>query len=207
MTYSISPNAEPAGSAVRHFQQPEEATSVFISTNQKFRLATPMKKIQQFKDPLCARPFDQWKAIGGGAGYDTFRRFNILAVEEKAFLVHWAKKCTGQGVLSRNETGTLVFRISSTDSSGLVNLDIGRSDSPEVETQWLHVYDEEGVSWLTQFACTDAVHFPTKIYDSFGRPFLANGKIGRYGPSGLTVPDFVEQYLENNHTHVSGVEG
>jgi hypothetical protein len=194
MAHSVSTKPELAVVTAQHPQQIDPTTLSTSSPETAFGLQDTLLESQHFKHYRCVRPFDRWRPVGGGAECDIFRRFKILTAEEEAFLVHWARMSSDRGILSRDETGTLIFRISSKNLSDLNKLRIGRSDRPDLETEWLHVYDEEGVSWLTQFACTEPVQFPTAMYDSIGRPLLANGRIGRYGPSGVTVSGFFLQY-------------
>ncbi|PSN75331.1 hypothetical protein BS50DRAFT_582033 [Corynespora cassiicola Philippines] len=142
---------------------------------------------------FAAKPFDSFRPLGGGAQRDIFRRFKILASEEEEFLLYWARQSLKSGIFCRDEDGVLVFRISPADLSGLKACGIGRSDmQAHCNAQWLMVYDEEGVSWLTRFRCIDLENFPT-IYDTSGQPIRANGRLGRYGPSGMTPGDYHAQ--------------
>lgn len=145
--------------------------------------------------PPCAKPFDQWRPLGGGAGHDIFRRFKILGAEEENFLADWAKRSPGKGILSRDETGTLVFRINPTNIPDLAYMRIGRPDAPALETRWLHVYDQDGISWLTQISFTGRNLSSAQTYDTADQPMLAGGNLGRFGPSGLTVEEFMNQNL------------
>lgn len=111
-------------------------------------------------------------------------------------MLHWVRKGLSYGFITHDESGILVFRVSSADLSHLAALDIGRSDVSEPCPQWIHVYDEYGVSWLTQFRLVDLDNFP-KVYDTNGHPIFARGRLGRYGPSGLTPFDFYSRMAES----------
>lgn len=118
--------------------------------------------------PLFAKPFDRFKPRGGGAEGDIFRRFKIRRGEEIDFFMHWNSHNTSSGIFNRDESGTLVFRVSSSDISDLNLLGIVRAGSGR-ESEWAHVYDEQGISWLTQFRCVDIGEQVPNIFDGDGR--------------------------------------
>jgi hypothetical protein len=155
MKSSASPRPESATGPSAHSTQPEPTAAPVPSTKKETSFGFDIPKSQTSP---CAKPFDRWRPIGGGAEHDIFRRFKILATEQEAFLIYWARKSSGRGILSHDETGTLIFRISSANISDLADMHIGRSDGQDNNPQWLHVYDQEGVSWLTQSANTDREH-------------------------------------------------
>lgn len=184
MKTSASPKPVSAAKVVEHLGQSEPASLLAPSTTAASRSE------METTIPPCAKPFDHWKPLGGGAEHDIFRRFKILATEEEAFLIYWAKKSSGKGILSHDETGTLIFRISSANISDLADMHIGRSDGPDHKAQWLHVYDNEGVSWLTQSTKTNQASSSIDVRNLV----LASNIVGRYGPSGLTVEEVGARY-------------
>lgn len=138
--------------------------------------------------PVFAKPFDQWSPQGGGAESDIFRRFKILASEEEDFLTHWARLRLSSGIFSRDENGILVFRVNPAELANLNELSIMSSDSkkPQAEYQWSHVYDEEGVSWLTRFRGIELRGTFERIKGTNGQIIKGFGKVGQCGPSGFT---------------------
>ncbi|KAJ4293661.1 hypothetical protein N0V90_008945 [Kalmusia sp. IMI 367209] len=72
------------------------------------------------------------------------------------------------------------------------------------------VYDPDGTSWLTQFRHEDLSNFPS-VFDASGQSVQYDGRIGYYGPSGLTVADLVahQQFgaddRETGHDEPSGL--
>lgn len=69
----------------------------------------------------------------------------------------------------------------------------------ESGVDWTHVYDEQGVSWLTRFRGVSYYGPLPVIYDckdqvTFGLAD-AQGRIGRYGPSRLTPAGFYARKL------------
>ena len=144
---------------------------------------------------MYTKPFEQWRPLGGGSERDIFHYYKIFPVEEEAFLTFWAAKRPIGGYLSHDDNGTLVFRISSAHLPGLSAIGISGIDSliPDVDAQWLQVCDGEGISWLTRFCFEDRERFPSELYDTAGRSLTANGRVGQFGPSGLSVHDFVKR--------------
>ncbi|KAF9737411.1 hypothetical protein PMIN06_001185 [Paraphaeosphaeria minitans] len=133
-------------------------------------------------------PFDKFRPLGGGADGDLFRRFNIRAAEEADFLTYWVVTRASTGIFTRDPAGILAFRISSANLADLNNeLDIG---APGQHARWIHVYDAEGTSWLTQFRQVD-IEALAEIFDRAGKPVQHDGRLGLYGPSGQTVRNFV----------------
>ncbi|KAL1596998.1 hypothetical protein SLS60_008580 [Paraconiothyrium brasiliense] len=138
-------------------------------------------------ETVYGTPFDRFRPLGGGADGDLFRRYHIGAAEEADFLTYWAETRTSAGIFARDATGTLVFRISTTNLADVNNeLDIGRPGAADQYARWIHVYDAEGTSWLTQFRRIDLETLP-KIFDGAGKPVEHNGRLGLCGPSGQTV--------------------
>ena len=179
--------------------QPEPAHTAGPSTTETPDDNQSKMDVTPSHAPPCVKPFDRWTPLGGGAENDIFRRFNILPTEEEAFLTYWARTSSGKGILSRDETGTLTFRISSANIAELADMHIGRTNGLDHSAQWLHVYDQEGVSWLTQSANSDQSLAATR--ETIGQPNFANCNLGRYGPSGLTVKEFVERRLNRDTMH------
>ncbi|KAF1954103.1 hypothetical protein CC80DRAFT_506532 [Byssothecium circinans] len=173
----------------------DRANTIDKAPTTPFSSLPSMECSAQFKDPICTKPFDQWRPRGGGAERDIFRYFKIFPIEEAAFLTLWAAKRPTSGYLSHDENGTLVFRISSTHLSELATMGISGVNSvvPDVDAQWLQVCDREGASWLTQFRHRDIRHFPSELFDTTGRPITANGRVGWFGLSALSVQDFVQR--------------
>ncbi|KAF2021372.1 hypothetical protein BU24DRAFT_487807 [Aaosphaeria arxii CBS 175.79] len=125
---------------------------------------TPSMSTQVPKPAFYAKPFDRFVLKGGGAQHDIFRRFKIRPAEEEDFLIHWSQNRVNSGIFSRDEGGTLEFRISSSDASNLSKLGIGgREGCFKSGVQWTHVYDEEGVSWLTQVHWYDSDEWFPKV--------------------------------------------
>ncbi|KAF2788237.1 hypothetical protein K505DRAFT_329069 [Melanomma pulvis-pyrius CBS 109.77] len=142
-----------------------------------------------------AKPFDRFKPVGGGASADIFRRFKIHKSEEEYFIVHWVRQPSSPGFLTRDANGALVFRVSSSDISGLSALGIGSADLDVGGVEWTHIYDEEGVSWLSRCRGIDYTASSLDVYDLSDEEwekliFANNGIIGRRGPSGLTPAEF-----------------
>jgi hypothetical protein len=145
-----------------------------------------------------ARPFDRFTANGGGASGDIFRLFKIHKSEEEHFIVHWVRQPLSPGLLTRDENGTLVFRVSSSDISYISTLKIGHPDSEldsGVEVEWTHVYDEQGISWLSRCRGTDYSAEEIDMYavlDEQYERFIRERSaiIGMCGPSGLTPAEF-----------------
>jgi hypothetical protein len=126
--------------------------------------------------PLFAKPFDRFKPQGGGAEGDIFRRFKIRRGEEIDFFMHWNSHNISTGIFNRDESGTLVFRVSSSDISDLTLLGIGRAGLGRGSgVEWTHVYDEHGISWLTQFRRVRRGEQVPNIFDGDGRPILWHG--------------------------------
>lgn len=158
MNRSASPILELATVPSAHSSHPEPTTFPVPSTKTISEKGYPGVEIPKSQTSPCAKPFDRWRPIGGGSEHDIFRRFKILATEEEAFLIHWARTSSGKGILSHDETGALIFRISSASMSDLADMHIGRPDGSDSKMQWLHVYDQEGISCLTQSANTHREH-------------------------------------------------
>ena len=121
-------------------------------------------------------PFERWRPQGGGNGHDIFRRFNIPRAEEGDFLIHWSKTHLASGLFARDPDGTLVFRISSANLTDLSELGIGDLESWTPPARWLHVYDREGMSWLTRFRRTDGKELP-HVSDEGGRMVQQDGHL------------------------------
>jgi hypothetical protein len=119
-------------------------------------------------EKVIGSPFDRWRPLGGGDEQDIFRRFNIQPAEEADFLTYWSQTRLSTGIFARDTKGTLVFRISPTDLTDLSELDIGNSCGWSRPARWLHMYDGEGVSWLTQSRPMDLEAFP-QAFDCSGR--------------------------------------
>jgi hypothetical protein len=170
-TTQFEPAFSPASSTTTTSQRPETTPSV----------------------PACARPYDQWRPIGSGAEQSIFRRFKIAATEEVAFLIYWARMSTGRSILSHDEDGNLIIRINPADISELADMGISGSDEMGDKAQWLHVYDQEGVAWLTLSANADKALTNEGQYTD-GPDTIVGNKLGVYGPSGLTVKEFMEQH-------------
>ncbi|KAF2865769.1 hypothetical protein BDV95DRAFT_247881 [Massariosphaeria phaeospora] len=160
---------------------------------------------QHTKSPGFAKPYDRFKPQGGGVDGDIFLRFKIRAMDEEEFLVHWARLRTTSGIFTRDESGTLVFRMSSSDLSDYPYIGICRSNLPcEPAARWQHCYDEAGISWLTKPMSSDSNH--TELY-ACGFEVQPHGSVGQYGPSGLTPTDFVaRQLLEEEVLKSAGKE-
>jgi hypothetical protein len=155
---------------------------------------TPQDAGSKTSTPNDAKPFDRWRPIGGGTEQDIFQRFKISATEEAAFLMYWAEMSSGRSILSHDEDGNLIIRINPADISELADLRIGGLDTMDGKAQWLQVYDQEGVSWLTQSASADRAPTSTGNCYAVGAQTIANNALGLYGPSGLTVKEYMEQH-------------
>lgn len=152
--------------------------------------------------PIFAKPFDKFQPQGGGKDGDIFRRFKIRRDEELDFCVHWVRHRISTGIFSRDQDGTLAFRVSSSDLSDLTELGIGKPDlGRDSGVGWTHVYDEDGVSWLTQFRCIDLEEQFPNVFDAEGASIDWNGRVGRYGPSGLTPGDFATRMLSDKNDY------
>ncbi|KAF2448650.1 hypothetical protein P171DRAFT_440983 [Karstenula rhodostoma CBS 690.94] len=165
------------------------------SHTQTFPVRTPLLKTSYCptdstgpEQMVYGAPFEKFRPVGGGADGDLFRRFNVRAAEEADFLTYWAVTRASTGIFTRDATGILAFRISSADLNN--ELDIGTPGTPRRFARWIHVYDAEGTSWLTQFRQVDIEALP-KIFDSAGKPVQHDGRLGLNGPSGQTVRNFV----------------
>lgn len=148
------------------------------------------------KTPIStrAKSLDRWRPTGGGAEHDIFQSFKIAAIEAAAFLTYWVNTSSSIGILSRDEDGTLLFHINPANIPELAGMHIGRQQGPDRKAQWLQVYDQEGVSWLTQSAYTGLAPSSTETHYATGSNPLSTNNLGVYGPSGLTVKEFVEQH-------------
>jgi hypothetical protein len=167
------------------------------SPAQKSLVKNPLLNPEQYPTELgpgntvYGTPFDKFRPLGGGAGQDIFRRFNIRAAEEADFLTYWVETRASAGIFARDATGSLVFRISSANLTDLNSeLDIGTPGTPSQCARWIHVYDAEGTSWLTQFRLVDIEGLP-EIFDSAGKPVQHSGRLSLNDPSGQTVRNFV----------------
>lgn len=151
----------------------------------------PTAETSESNEIIWVKPFDRFRIKGGGAAGDIFRRFKICQSEEQDFVLHWCRNHIALGILTRDDNGVLEFRISSSDLSDLTEMGIGRPNlNPETGIHWTHIYDEQGVSWLTQFRFSDHIKEIPSSIDIHGKPVVNFGRIGRYGPSGLTPSDF-----------------
>jgi hypothetical protein len=183
-----SPPATPTTVSGGPTTQPEPVFSSASSTT------TTSQKTKSFPPtPICARPFDHWRPRGGGAEHDIFQRFKIAAIEEVAFLMHWAKKSSGRSILSHDEDGNLNIHINPADISELADMGISGLDDIDGKAQWLHVYDQEGVAWLTLSTNADQA-LTNKSRHTDGPDTFVGNKLGVYGPSGFTVKEFMEQH-------------
>jgi hypothetical protein len=151
------------------------------SPAQRTLIKSPPLKPEQYPTELgpgqtvYGTPFDKFRPLGGGAGQDIFRRFNIRAAEEADFLTCWAETRASAGIFARDATGTLAFRISSANLMNLNNeLDIGTP----------------GTSWLTQFRLVDIEALP-EIFNIAGKPLQHDGRLSLNDPSGQTVRNFI----------------
>jgi hypothetical protein len=167
------------------------------SPAQRTLIKSPPLKPEQYPTELgpgqtvYGTPFDKFRPLGGGAGQDIFRRFNIRAAEEADFLTCWAETRASAGIFARDATGTLAFRISSANLMNLNNeLDIGTPGTPSQCARWIHVYDAEGTSWLTQFRLVDIEALP-EIFNIAGKPLQHDGRLSLNDPSGQTVRNFI----------------
>ena len=159
-----------------------------------------------------ARPFDRFTANGGGASGDIFRRFKIHKSEEEQFIVHWVRQPFAPGLLTRDEHGTLVFRVSSSDISYISALRIGHPDfelESGIEVEWTHVYDEQGISWLSRCRGIDYSTVEIDMYDVLDEQYERitrerNGTFGMYGPSGLTPAEFYRLRIAEGRAQGSG---
>lgn len=143
------------------------------------------------EETVYGAPFDKFRPLGGGADGDLFRRFNIRAAEEAGFLMYWALTRASAGIFTRDAAGILVFRVSLANLADLNSeLDIGTPGPLRQHARWLHVYDAEGTSWLTQFRQVDIGELP-RIFDSAGKPVRHDGRLGLNGPSGKTVREII----------------
>ncbi|KAH7135302.1 hypothetical protein B0J11DRAFT_502132 [Dendryphion nanum] len=168
--------------------------------------ADPVDNIHHHDEIVWAKPFDRFRINGGGAAGDIFRRFKICKSEEEDFMVHWCRNNITLGIFTRDNSGVLEFRVSSSDLSDLTEMGIGRHDlSPDVGTHWTHVYDEHGVSWLTQFHYADHGANLPMAFDILGESMSNVGRIGRYGPSGLTPSNFYRRMQARAHTEKNSV--
>lgn len=127
-------------------------------------------------------PFERWRPQGGGNDQDIFRRFNIPRAEEGDFLLHWSKTRLASGFCARDPDGTLVFRISPTNLTDLNELGIGNLQGWTSCARWLHVYDRDGMSWLTRFGRTEGKESPHASDDS-GRMVQHGGRLGSHASS------------------------
>jgi hypothetical protein len=160
-----------------------------------------------------AKPFDRFTAKGGGSSGDIFRRFNIHRNEEESFILHWVRQPLSPGLLTRDDKGNLVFRVSSSDISYLSALGIGHPDSePDSRVEWTHVYDEEGISWLSRCRRIDHSAGDIETYDISDEQYERiiserDGVIGMYGPSGLTPAEFCTLKIAAGRGERSGQSG
>jgi hypothetical protein len=161
-TSSASPKSLPAAVVCQYSSQPVPTPSTVSSATIDSQAACPEMETTKSQVPSCAKPFDRWKPVGGGAEHDIFRRFKILANDEVAFLIHWANKSSGKGIISHDESGTLIFRISSAHISDLAGMHISRSDAPDNKAQWTHAYDQDGISWLKRPTELTSEHSPSR---------------------------------------------
>jgi hypothetical protein len=69
-------------------------------------------------------------------------------------------------------------------------LDIGTPGTPSQCARWIHVYDAEGTSWLTQFRLVDIEALP-EIFNIAGKPLQHDGRLSLNDPSGQTVRNFI----------------
>jgi hypothetical protein len=185
---TAQPKSELAAASVRH---PEEVSTVCSRTETPTNSsATLVRDSIQPKEPVFTKPFDLWRPLGGGAHRDIFRYFKICPAEEQAFLVFYASKRLTNGFVSHDEGGILVFRVSSAHLSELAGLGISCTNTSTQDYEWFQVCDGEGISWLTQAGCTDMEKLPSELHTTAGQPVSENGRIGRYGPSGLTVREY-----------------
>lgn len=155
-----------------------------------------------------AQPFDRFTANGGGASRDIFRRFKIPKSGEEHFIMHWVRHPLSPGFLTRDEHGTLVFRVSSSEISYLSTLKIGRPDSEldnGVEVEWTYVYDQQGIPWLRRSRGVDCLAGEIDMYDILDEQYEGTTREristnGMYGPSGLTPAEF---YRGSGHSSTS----
>ncbi|KAF2705805.1 hypothetical protein K504DRAFT_505540 [Pleomassaria siparia CBS 279.74] len=147
--------------------------------------ATPQDSNPTLNYKKYAKPFDRFKPLGGGADGDIFRCFKVPRMEEELFIIHWVRQPLSFGFLARDETGTLVFRVSSSDVSRLSMFGIG---NPGSQAEWSHVYDPQGISWLTRWHGSSFRIFQTD-WDEKVR--LDNGIVRRYGPSRLSPEELM----------------
>ncbi|KAF2646619.1 hypothetical protein P280DRAFT_464822 [Massarina eburnea CBS 473.64] len=192
MTLPPNANSSPTGTAIRNFGRPATHDPTTMSKCSSTSLG---KRPVQPNEPVYTKPFDQRRPLGGGAEKDIFRYFKIFPAEEAAFLTSFATKRPMNAYISHDDGGTLIFRISSANLSELAVMGISGTNCavPDPDAQWLQVCDREGVSWLTQFRYTDFTNVPSELYDTTGNLMTTMGRIGQYGPSGLSVSDYVKR--------------
>ena len=126
--------------------------------------------------------------------------------------MHWVRQPHSPGLLTRDENGTLVFRVSSSDISYISTLKIGHPDSEldsGVEVEWTHVYDEQGISWLSRCRGIDYSTVEIDMYDVLDGQYERitrerNGTFGMYGPSGLTPAEFYRLRIAEGRAQGSG---
>jgi hypothetical protein len=61
------------------------------------------------------KSFDTFSPRGGGAEGNVFLRFSIREQEEEDFILHWCRLRVPVGILTRDNNGSLVFRVSADD--------------------------------------------------------------------------------------------
>lgn len=122
--------------------------------------------------------------------------------------MHWVRHPLSPGFLTRDEHGTLVFRVSSSEISYLSTLKIGRPDSEldnGVEVEWTYVYDQQGIPWLRRSRGVDCLAGEIDMYDILDKQYEGTTRErintnGMYRPSGLTPAEF---YRGSGHSSAS----
>lgn len=115
--------------------------------------------------------------------------------------MYWVEKRLPIGIFARDSNGTLVFRISSADLTDFNELDIG---NPGSGAKWMHVYDQDGISWLTQFRRVDPAALP-KVFDGAGQPIRQEGMLSLQGASEQAIGDLVaRQRVEAELARITG---
>ncbi|KAF2467974.1 uncharacterized protein BDR25DRAFT_60848 [Lindgomyces ingoldianus] len=149
--------------------------------------------------PTHANSSNLSQPTSSGVDLDCFLEIKIPSAEEVSFISAETSLSHTGGNLSRDQSDHgLLYKISPSDIAILADIGIGLPPAElESGVDWAYVYDTKGVAWFTRFWRPDHVRKGEKIWIIHS----INGRIGRFGLSGLTPAEFCEKGNDNMSLH------